>query len=59
MFLDYTAVSDLVVSMPQCAQFSTQICFLLLQGHHCKKTQLITSVVPVMICRRMSNEREN
>ena len=38
-FAEYTAVSDLIVSMPQSGQFSTQICFLLLQGHHCKKTQ--------------------
>lgn len=32
-------VSDLVVSVPQGAQLSTQTCPLLVQGHHWKKTQ--------------------
>lgn len=39
MWFIVQTVSDLGVSVPQGAQLSTQTCSLLLQGHHCKKTQ--------------------
>lgn len=39
MWFRVPTASDLGVSVPQGAQLSTQTCPLLLQGHHCKKTQ--------------------